>query len=125
MDLILFPTSPNEFKAIFPDNAACAKYLESLRWPKGFTCPNCGLHGEPYRFKTRSSVVLRCRRCQVSTSLTAGTVMRSSRVPLIVWFRAAYLTTTNPNQPIVQFQRQLRLKHYQTAHRMAKLLRAR
>ena len=63
--------------------------------------------GEPYRFATRSSVVLRCRACK-NTSLTAGTVMQSSHMPLSTWFWGAYLMTTQtPGQSAVQFQRQL------------------
>jgi len=30
----------------------------------GFTCPKCRQTGKPYRFPTRSSVILRCRRLQ-------------------------------------------------------------
>ena len=31
-----FPTSLPEFMKMFPDDAACAEYLESLRWRDGF-----------------------------------------------------------------------------------------
>ena len=80
----------NRFQRVFPDDAACARYLRSVRWPDGFTCPKCGATGEPYRFPTRSSVVLRCRKCKANTSLTAGTVMQSSHTPLSTWFWGAY-----------------------------------
>ena len=59
MDPRGFPTSLPEFQKVFPDDAACAKYLENVRWPSGFVCSDCGWTGEPYRFKGRSSVVLR------------------------------------------------------------------
>lgn len=36
MDERGFPTALPEFQRVFPDEAACASYLESLRWPKGF-----------------------------------------------------------------------------------------
>ncbi len=29
------------FSGRFPDNAACAHYLFSVRWPEGFVCPAC------------------------------------------------------------------------------------
>src|SRR6202023_2895882 len=79
-----FPTSLPKFQRVFPDDSACAHYLEAMRWPNGFTCQKCGHAGEPYRFATRSSVVLRCRACKKNTSLTAGTVMQSSHMPLDV-----------------------------------------
>ena len=125
MDPRGFPTSLPEFQQVFPDNKACAKYLELVRWPGGFTCPRCGQKGEPYRFASRSSVVLRCRQCKVNTSLTAGTVMRSSHTPLSTWFWGAYLLTTQtPGQSALQFQRQLGLSRYETAFQILHKLRA-
>jgi hypothetical protein len=73
MDPRGFPTSLPEFQKVFPDDSACADYLEKLRWPNGFVCPDCGWTGEPYRFKARPSV-LRCRQCKVNTYLTAGMI---------------------------------------------------
>jgi transposase-like protein len=120
-----FPTSLPKFQRVFPDDGACARYLEAIRWPSGFSCPKCGLVGEPYRFATRSSVVLRCRGCKKNTSLTAGTVMQSSHMPLSTWFWGAYLMTTQtPGQSAVQFQRQLGIATYETAFTMLHKLRA-
>lgn len=125
MDPRGFPTSLGEFQKVFPNEAACAKYLEALRWPTGFVCPNCGWTGEPYRFKTRSSTVLRCRQCKLNTSLTAGTTMQSSHTPLSTWFWGAYLVSTQtPGQSALQFQRQLGLSRYETAFQILHKLRA-
>src|SRR3989441_828725 len=125
MDPRGFPTSLPEFQRVFPNDDACAKYLEMLRWPNGFVCPDCRWSGEPYRFAARSSVVLRCRQCKVNTSLTAGTVMQSTRMPLSTWFWAAYLVTTQtPGQSALQFQRQLGLSRYETAFQILHKLRA-
>jgi hypothetical protein len=38
MDPRGFPTTLPEFQRVFPDDAACAAYLESVRWPEGFVC---------------------------------------------------------------------------------------
>ena len=104
MDPRGFPTSLPEFQKVFPDDNACQKYLESIRWQDGFVCPICDHHGDPYRFPTRKSVVLRCRDCKKNTSLTAGTVMQSTHTPLSVWFWGAYLVTTQtPGQSALQF----------------------
>ncbi len=125
MDPRGFPTSLPEFQKVFPDDAACAKYLESLRWPDGFICPDCGHKAQPYRFPSRSSVVLRCRKCKVNTSLTASTVMRQTHTPLSIWFWGAYLVTTQtPGQSALQFQRQLGLSRYETAFQILHKLRA-
>jgi transposase-like protein len=125
MDPRGFPTTLPEFQKVFPDDDACAKYLERLRWPQGFSCPKCAAIGEPYRFAKRTSVVLRCRSCHANVSLTASTVMRASRMPLSVWFWGAYLVTTQtPGQSALQFQRQLGLSRYETAFQLLHKLRA-
>ena len=80
-----FPQSLPEFQRIFPDDAACAAYLESARWKGGFACPRCGVVGEPFRFEARPGV-LRCRACRKDVSLMAGTVMERSHTPLSTWF---------------------------------------
>jgi transposase-like protein len=125
MDPRGFPTSLPEFQRVFPNDEACAKYLEAVRWPDGFVCPKCRQAGEPYRFPTRSSVVLRCRSCKVTTSLTAGTIMQSSHTPLSTWFWGGYLVTTQtPGQSALQFQRQLGLSRYETAFQILHKLRS-
>lgn len=86
-DDLLFPGSLPEFQRLFPDEVACAAYLERARWSDGFICPHCGTPGEPYRFANRAGV-LRCRHCNRDTSLTAGTVMERTHTPLSVWFWA-------------------------------------
>ena len=47
-----FPHSLPEFQRLFPDDAACAAYLEKARWGDGFACPHCGTAGEPFHFET-------------------------------------------------------------------------
>lgn len=124
MDPRGFPTTLPEFQRAFPDDGACARYLEKLRWPEEFACPKCGVVGEPYRFANRSGV-LRCRSCKADVSLTAGTVMQSTHQPLSIWFWGAYLVTTQtPGQSALQFQRQLGLSRYETAFQMLHKLRA-
>lgn len=125
MDPRGFPTSLPEFQKVFPNDSACADYLEKLRWPTGFECPKCNYVGEPYRFHNRTAVVLGCRGCKSSISLTAGTVMQKTRTPLSTWFWGAYLVTTQtPGQSALQFQRQLGLTRYETAFQMLHKLRA-
>ena len=124
MDPRGFPISLPEFQRCFPTDEACAAYLEKLRWPDTFTCPKCGAQGEPYRFQTRPSQ-LRCTTCKSDIRLTAGTVMRSTHIPLSVWFWGAYLMTTQtPGQSALQFQRQLGLTRYETAFTMLHKLRS-
>ena len=49
-----------------------------------------------------------CKRCGAQTSVSAGTVMHGTRMPLRLWFWAAYLVATHhPGISAVQLQRQL------------------
>ena len=101
---------------LFPDDAACAAYVERIRWHEGFICQYCKWHGEPSRFSNRAPVVLRSRHCKRDTSLTASTVMQRTHTPISIWFWAAYLVSSQtPGMSTVQFQRQLGLKRYETA----------
>jgi len=119
-----FPTSLPEFQRVFPNDAACATYLERLRWPDGFACPKCGVIGEPYRFAARPGV-MRCRSCKSNVSLTAGTSMQGTHMPLSIWFWASYLMTTQtPGQSALQLQRQLELTRHETAWMILQKLRA-
>ena len=119
-----FPKSLPDFQRVFPDDAACASYLEASRWPDGFVCPTCKTKGEPFRFAARPHV-LRCRGCKKDASLTVGTVMAKTHTPLSVWFWGAYLMVSmTPGVSAVQFQRQLGLTRYETAFQILHKLRA-
>ena len=119
-----FPQSLPEFQQLFPNDAACAAYLEKARWDESFACPHCGVVGQPFRFENRPGV-LRCRTCRKDTSLTVGTVMQGSHMPLSTWFWAAYLVASQtPGISALQFQRQLGLSRYETAFGLLHKLRA-
>lgn len=121
---LAFPASLPEFQRLFPDDAACATYLERIRWSDGFECPWCNVAGEPYRFAARPGV-LRCRACKRNVALTAGTVMERTHSPLSTWFWGAYLVASmTPGMSAVQFQRQLGLSRYETAFQILHKLRA-
>jgi transposase-like protein len=118
-----FPRSLLEFQRYFPDEAACIAYLEKARWPTGFCCPLCRTVGEPIRF-LRHPGILRCRACVRDISLKAGTVMEGTHTPLLIWFWAAYLMTSQtPGISAVQFQRQLGVSRYETAFQILHKLR--
>ncbi|MDP2707473.1 MAG: IS1595 family transposase [Burkholderiales bacterium] len=79
---------------MFPDSAACAAYLERVRWPGGFICTACGATAAPWR-KTRGRLV--CRACRHDTSVSRGTILDKTRTPLTTWFEAAWHVTTAKN----------------------------
>jgi ISXO2-like transposase domain/Transposase zinc-ribbon domain len=89
------PGSLPEFEAQFADDAACARWLFGKRWPDGFRCPGCG-HDKGWELG-RGALLVECARCHRQTSVTAGTVLHRSHLPLKLWFLAAWLVATHRN----------------------------
>lgn len=118
------PRSLREFEARFPDDRACARWLLARRWPDGFRCPACG-HAHGWELG-RGVLLIECARCHRQTSVTAGTVMHRSHLPLKTWFLAAWLVATHKNGISArQLWLQLGLGSYKTAWLLlAKLRRA-
>ena len=109
-----FPRSLIEFQQRFSNEAACAAYLFTARWPDGFVCPGCG-GGKAWRLETKPWTY-ECAKCGRQTSVTAGTIMHHSKLPLTAWFWAAYLMATHSNGiSALQLQRQLAFGSYKTA----------
>lgn len=77
-----------DFQKRFSNNDVCMDYLEKLRWPGGFICPNCG-HDDGYRLEHRR--LIQCALCRHQTSATAGTLFHKTRTPLLIWFWIVYL----------------------------------
>lgn len=116
------PRSLPAFVQRFPDDAACAAWLAARRWPDGFVCPACG-HAKGWALATKAHT-FECARCHKQTSVTAGTVMHGSKLPLTIWFLAAYLMTTHSNgMSARQLQRQLGLGSYKSAWLLCAKLR--
>ena len=82
----LYPTSALDFQDMFPTEKACTEYLNMVRWPEGFVCPNCK-HVESWEL---GSGLLRCRGCRRDISVTAGTIFQDSHLPLRLWFLALW-----------------------------------
>jgi predicted RNA-binding Zn-ribbon protein involved in translation (DUF1610 family) len=111
-----YPATWGHFLEWFRDDAACARYLERLRWRQGFACPDCGVLAEPYR---ASRMRLMCPACGYQASVTAGTIFDKTRTPLKVWFAAAwYITSQKHGVSALGLQRVLGLGSYQTAWTM-------
>ncbi|CAJ0743871.1 IS1595-like element ISRama1 family transposase [Ralstonia mannitolilytica] len=111
-----YPRNWNEFLDRFGTEEACLSYLEGLRWPQGFVCPDCGVAAEPYR---SSRTRLMCSSCAHQTTVTAGTIFDKTRTPLRVWLAGAwYLTNQKQGVSALGLQRVLGLGSYQTAWTM-------
>ena len=72
----------------FNTDAKCRELLERLRWPSGVACARCGSLGVS-EIETRNQYD--CNDCRYQFSVTAGTIMHDSHLPLRKWFIAIYL----------------------------------
>lgn len=116
-----YPRTLEEFDAWFSTEEGCARYLEGLRWPRGFCCPRCGTTV----WRTARGLI-HCRGCGRQTSLIAGTVFEGTRKPLRTWFQAMwYVTSQKFGMSALGLKRVLGLGSYKTAWTwMHKLRRA-
>lgn len=88
-----YPGTWQAFEEWFPDDAACRSYLESLRWPDGFVCPQCQ---SVEAWRTDSKLWM-CSSCGRQTSVTAGTIFHRTRKPLKTWFAVIWFVCAQKN----------------------------
>lgn len=75
---------------IFTDADKAREHLESIRWPDGPVCTHCGAVEKVYRLEGKSHRpgLYHCNNCNGAFTVTTGSVMESSHVPLNKWVLA-------------------------------------
>ncbi|HVR90907.1 MAG TPA: IS1595 family transposase [Novosphingobium sp.] len=104
----------------FSTEEAARTYFEKMRWPNGPVCPHCGsqkAYARTPNAKARTRPGLyKCGECKDTFSVTVGTVMEASKIPLNKWLIAFYMMCASKTQvSALQLQRQLELGSYHTA----------
>jgi transposase-like protein len=79
-----------EFLQCLGTEAACAEAVRRARWPNGFFCPACG-GGAHCVIVSGARSLFQCHACHRQTSVTAGTLFGSTKLPLTKWFLAIFL----------------------------------
>jgi hypothetical protein len=79
-----------EFLTHFGTEAQCAEAIRRSRWPDGFRCPRCA-GAQHYVVGHGARKLFQCGACRHQTSLTAGTLMEHTKLPLTTWFLAIHL----------------------------------
>ena len=102
-------------------------YLEGIRWPNGPVCPHCQctnvtrLQGDAHRDGT-----IQCNdgECRQQFTLTVGSVMESTRIPLVKWAMAfQMMCSSKKGISALQLQRNLGLGSYKSAWFMCHRIR--
>lgn len=115
-----FPENLPDFALRFATDEACYEFVRDSRWPDGFKCPRCE-HPESYARPKRRQV--ECAKCEYCCSVTAGTVMSNTKIPLRSWLWAAWLTVTSKGgHSAAELARQIGV-HQETAFTMLHKLR--
>jgi transposase-like protein len=106
------------FEAQFGTEAACLAALVAARQVDGMPCPRCK-NTKSYVYGRRVG----CTRCNERWSVTSGTVMSDTKLPLTKWFRAMHLmTSTKQGISAIELGRRLGVS-YATAWYLHKRLR--
>ena len=103
---------------IYHDDDKAREHLEKLLWPDGPVCPRCGVMEDritKLQGKSTRPGVYKCKDCRKPFSVTVGTVMERSHIPLSKWVLAAQIMAdAKKSMSALQLQRHIGT-NYETA----------
>src|SRR3954447_1569115 len=80
---------------IFTDETKAREWLEARGWPNGPICPHCGNADQDkltgLKGKAHRPGLYQCAECREQFTVTVGTVMERSKIPLNKWLMAMHL----------------------------------
>jgi len=80
---------------IFTNDDAARRHLEKIRWPEGPICPHCGNADQAkivkLKGKSHRPGLYQCNECREHFTVTVGSVMERSHIPLAKWVYAFHL----------------------------------
>src|SRR5208337_2500517 len=77
------------FERLYGTEELCLAAWVKVRQSAGMPCPRCG-NPKSYVYDRRVG----CTRCDMRWSITSGTVMADTKLPLTSWFRAMHLMSS-------------------------------
>ena len=111
-----------DFDKHFPSESVCIETFKKLRIKSGIVCPHCGNKEHVW---LPASMHFECKSCHCRSSLRSGTIMHSSKLPFLYWFKAIHLmTSTKKTFSASEMQRQLGHKRYQPIWEMLHKIRS-
>ena len=101
------------------------EHIERVLWPKGPVCPHCGNRGAwEIRGESVRAGLYKCKRCHEPFTVTVGTVMHSSHIPLSKWVAAIHMMCSHKKGvSALQLKRDLGLGSYRTAWHLGHRIR--
>jgi transposase-like protein len=109
---------------IFTNDDKAREHLEALRWPDGTFCAHCGsVNVHRLKGKSHRAGLFQCNDCAQAFTVTVGSVMERSHIPLRKWVLAIYLlNSSKKGMSAHQLHRMLGVT-YKTAWFMAHRIR--
>lgn len=98
---------------------ACKQYLKKLRETYGITCFKCG---NTHHYWKGYKNGWECAKCSYRTSLTSGTIMHKTKLPLTYWFSTLHELNSNPKISAMELQRRLGHNRYEPIWQMVNKL---
>ena len=96
------------------------------RWPNGFVSPRCSHSGH---CRVQSRCLYQCSGCRYQASLTARTILASTKLALRTWFLAMYLMTQTKNGvSALELSRQLAVSYntaWKVKHKLMQVMKER
>jgi len=109
------------FGVHFTDETSCRLHFKEQRDKQGVVCKRCQ-GTEHYWLINKWSY--QCKFCNSRTSLRSGTIMESSKLSFMIWYKTIFLlSTTKKGFSSKEIQRQLGLKRYEPVWAMVHKLR--
>ncbi|WP_257669748.1 IS1595 family transposase [Parapedobacter tibetensis] len=109
------------FRAHFGTEDDCRLHFKEQRDKEGVTCKKCGGSSHYWLQKKWS---YECKSCHFRTSLRSGTIMESSKLPFLVWYKTMFLMScTKKGFSTNELQKQLGMKRYEPVWAMVHKLR--
>lgn len=113
---------------IFHNEDAARAHFETIRWPHGPNCPHCGNSDQTkitaLQGKSHRPGLYQCNECREHFTVTVGSVMERSHIPLHKWALGFHLMAASKKGISAhQLMRTLGLGSYRTAWFMAHRIR--
>jgi transposase-like protein len=113
---------------IFHDEDKAREHLEAIRWPNGPYCPHCGNADEDQITKLNGKSHRKglhvCNECREHFTVTVGSVMERSHIPLPKWVLGFHLMAASKKGVSAhQLMRTLGIGSYRTAWFMCHRIR--
>lgn len=83
----------HELIAQMPDEKSCREWLAAQRWSGKPVCPHCGFEGKIYVIEGGKKYKCGSAACYKKFSVTVGTFLEGSNIPLNKWLMAIYICT--------------------------------